>query len=382
MSDGALSQDEIDSLLAGLDPGIGGASAGAPAASKPVAELAAFRDILESVSDTQAQNLSMITGKDVSFAEVEADFTTRDGMLPSLPDEVLAVRVDMIGGIPGDHMFLVPKECALTIASLAVKDESLTDLDDMAISAVSEALASMTGTQITVFAEKSGNTSIQSEAADGAFGPKAIAKFPGGEFARIIYNFSIGEEKCKIHEVYSMDFVKDIAVASGVSSAPDPVMGTAPMGAGPMGAAQPQMMQPGMMPQPGMQQAYPQYQMPQGSPVYPSYPGMAQPNVQPVQFASLGMGAGLQEAGNIGLIMDVYMELSVELGRTKKLIKDILGFGEGTIIELDKLAGEPVDILVNHKLIAKGEVVVINENFGVRVTEIVSALERVTELGS
>ncbi len=78
--------------------------------------------------------------------------------------------------------------------------------------------------------------------------------------------------------------------------------------------------------------------------------------------------------------MDVYMEMTVELGRTKRLIKDILGMGEGTIIELDKLAGEPVDILVNHKLIAKGEVVVIDENFGVRVTEIVSPMDRVGEL--
>ena len=67
-------------------------------------------------------------------------------------------------------------------------------------------------------------------------------------------------------------------------------------------------------------------------------------------------------------------------GRTKKLIKDILGMGEGTIIELDKLAGEPVDILVNNKLIAKGEVVVIDENFGVRVTEILSPVERVTDV--
>ena len=88
----------------------------------------------------------------------------------------------------------------------------------------------------------------------------------------------------------------------------------------------------------------------------------------------------LSEQGNIGLLMDVYMEMTVELGRTKKLIREILGMGEGTIIELDKLAGEPVDILVNHKLIAKGEVVVIDENFGVRVTEIVSPMERVSDM--
>jgi flagellar motor switch protein FliN/FliY len=110
--------------------------------------------------------------------------------------------------------------------------------------------------------------------------------------------------------------------------------------------------------------------------------GMGTPtNVQSVQFPNLMPRPTAQESGNIGLIMDVYMEMTVELGRTRKLIKDILGMGEGTIIELDKLAGEPVDILVNHKLIAKGEVVVIDENFGVRVTEIVSPMERMSDMG-
>jgi len=108
--------------------------------------------------------------------------------------------------------------------------------------------------------------------------------------------------------------------------------------------------------------------------------GFNQANVQSVQFPSLSPQLSAGEQGNIGLLMDVYMEMTVELGRTKRLIKDILGMGEGTIIELDKLAGEPVDILVNHKLIAKGEVVVIDENFGVRVTEIISPMDRVGEI--
>ncbi|BCR20887.1 flagellar motor switch protein FliN [Borrelia miyamotoi] len=76
------------------------------------------------------------------------------------------------------------------------------------------------------------------------------------------------------------------------------------------------------------------------------------------------------DPSNFGLLMDVSMQVTVELGRTERKIKDILGMSEGTIITLDKLAGEPVDILVNSKVIAKGEVVVIDENFGVRITEI------------
>ena len=136
------------------------------------------------------------------------------------------------------------------------------------------------------------------------------------------------------------------------------------------------------MPQPGM---YPQMGMPQmgmgmpqmGMGMYPPM-GMPQPdpyqmqNIQPAQFQSFsdnyGNVAGQQ---NIGLIMDVPLEGTVELGRTTKSISDILDFAPGTIIELDKIAGEPIDVLVNGKFVAKGEVVVIEESFGVRVTEII-----------
>jgi flagellar motor switch protein FliN/FliY len=80
--------------------------------------------------------------------------------------------------------------------------------------------------------------------------------------------------------------------------------------------------------------------------------------------------------GNIALLMDVPLKLTVELGRTTKLVKEILALAPGSVVELDKLAGEAVDILVNEKLIAKGEVVVIDENFGVRITEIINPEER------
>ena len=84
--------------------------------------------------------------------------------------------------------------------------------------------------------------------------------------------------------------------------------------------------------------------------------------------------------GNIGLILDVPLQVTVELGRTKKLIREILELSPGSVLELDKLAGEPVDVLVNGKLLAKGEVVVIDENFGVRITDIVSPIERASSL--
>ncbi len=96
-------------------------------------------------------------------------------------------------------------------------------------------------------------------------------------------------------------------------------------------------------------------------------------NIQPAQFQNFNQMPNLDGIApeNIDLIMDVPLEVTVELGRTSKSIKDILDFSPGTIIELDKLAGEPIDVLVNGKFVAKGEVVVIEESFGIRVTEII-----------
>ena len=106
--------------------------------------------------------------------------------------------------------------------------------------------------------------------------------------------------------------------------------------------------------------------------------GVKETNIQEAQFSSLQNVKPSEqgEGGNISLLLDVPMEVTVELGRSVKSIKEILSLGEGSIIELDKLAGEPVDLLVNGKPIAKGEVVVIDENFGVRVTEIIDPKAR------
>jgi flagellar motor switch protein FliN/FliY len=104
-------------------------------------------------------------------------------------------------------------------------------------------------------------------------------------------------------------------------------------------------------------------------------------SVHPVQFGPLTPGAGTQIPGNIGILMDVPMQITVELGRTEMTIKEILSLGEGSIVELNKLAGEPVELLVNGKPIAKGGVVVIDENFGIRITEIASPSERLSKLG-
>ena len=87
------------------------------------------------------------------------------------------------------------------------------------------------------------------------------------------------------------------------------------------------------------------------------------------------------DKADLDFILDIPLELSVELGKTKMLVNDLLQLGQGSVIELNKLAGEPLEVSINRKLVARGEVVVVNEKFGIRLTDIISPLERVRSLG-
>ncbi len=214
-----------------------------------------------------------------------------------------------------------------------------------------------------------------------------LSDFLEDEFVIVSFRMEIGDlVDSQIMQLYPFDFARSLYKKfSGESEeasapAPAPAPQAAPQQA-PQAAAQPQPQQPMMQPQQQMaqpmmqpQQMQPQmmaqpqmgYQMPYMQPV------MGDINVQPAQFQPFNPGINpLAQTENIDLIMDVPLEVTVELGRTNKSIKEILDFSPGTIIELNKLAGEPVDVLVNGKFVAKGEVVVIEENFGIRVTEVV-----------
>jgi flagellar motor switch protein FliN/FliY len=107
----------------------------------------------------------------------------------------------------------------------------------------------------------------------------------------------------------------------------------------------------------------------------------SQTSVSKAEFQHLSQPAGNVEGRNIELLMDVNLPISIELGRTKMSISDILSLGPGSVVELNKLAGEPVDLLVNQKVVARGEVVVIDENFGVRITQLMTPEERLKSLG-
>ncbi|MBQ9623450.1 MAG: flagellar motor switch protein FliN [Treponema sp.] len=384
MSDGTISQSEIDALLSGVD--VGGLSSG-PSSNVNV-DTATLGKFADGLKDKVASNLNGMTGGSFEVGAPSVEAMDRDQLLAKLPEMVVAVMADFNAGLKGDHLVLLAPEFAQKITSLVNKEDNA-ELDDMALSVIGEFISTHTGSEITDLSSIAGLASNPPEA---VHVPKAMVRIPQGTFALFSYPLTLDGQTYTLWEAVSSDVAEGIAKALG-GGTPDPapatggalnaadmasmanLAGGAPqMGGMQMGGFQQQPMM-GGMPMGGMQMPMGGGMQMGGMPM-----GMSIPNVQSVQYPNLSGGPTTQEQGNIGLIMDVNMEMTVELGRTKKQIKDILGMGEGTIIELDKLAGEPVDILVNHKPIAKGEVVVIDENFGVRVTEILSPMERVSDL--
>jgi flagellar motor switch protein FliN/FliY len=302
------------------------------------------------------------------------------------PEDVVDVRVDLTDGLQGEHSYIVPASIAGTLAGLMMGQPG-GELDEASLSAVAEAISQITGTAATAISNQVGRM-VKTAPPDLRQAKRPQVRVPQGDYSVTVdYPVSIeGFPTATLTEVFSLSLAKEIlSLSAGGAAAAEPAAfaqgggmpsaaapAQAPRQAAPRQAAQPQAVFGGST---GYQQTFGQAF---GGPA--QGPAMAPPNVQPVQYANLQPVQMGGEQGNIGLLMDVYMEMTVELGRTRMRIKDILGIGEGSIIELDKLAGEAVDILVNRKLIAKGEVVVIDENFGVRVTEIVSQIDRMNEL--
>lgn len=357
-----ISQDEIDALLGGVGMG----------ASEVKIDVATLQNFFDGVKAKALNNLNGLSGQSFEISSAVVESTGRDQLLAKLAEETVCVYADFSAGVSGEHAFFISPEFAMKIAGA----EEYTD-DTGAM--IQELMSNITSSEITDIGAKV--PGLASDPPNAAKTPKAMTRIPDGSFALVTYSFSLDGATYELYETIAADPANALAAALGGGSQPAPAAAQA----APMGGAMPQM---GGMPmgQPmmgGMQQ--PMMGMPMGQPMMGmqqpmmGMPGGA-PNVQTVQYPSLMGGVPAGEQGNIGLIMDVFMEMTVELGRTKKQIKEILGMGEGTIIELDKLAGEPVDILVNHKPIAKGEVVVIDENFGVRVTEILSPMERVSDM--
>ncbi|MBP3608030.1 MAG: flagellar motor switch protein FliN [Treponema sp.] len=382
MSDGAISQDEIDALLSGVDMG-GLSSSSSVSVNIDTAVLEKFAD---GIKGELISKINSMTGAEFSISNSSVEVADRDQFLSKIPEMVVAVMIDYSVALKGDHLFVLSSEFGQKLTSLINKEEQA-ELDDMALSVLSEVISNHTGTEINELSKDGKLPGLATNSPESVHVPKAMIRMPQGKFALFTFDFNLDGQVYTLWEAVSSDvatgMISSLDGGNNNNSAPNNSMDMSNM----MGAAQPQMMGMNMggMQMQGMQMQQPQMMgMNMGGMQMQPQMNMGQimntPNVQSIQYPNLMGGPVSGEQGNIGLIMDVFMEMTVELGRTKKQIKEILGMGEGTIIELDKLAGEPVDILVNHKPIAKGEVVVIDENFGVRVTEILSPMERVSDL--
>ncbi len=387
MSDGAISQDEIDALLSGVDLGGMGSAAQTSSVAKKI-DTKPLADFAKDTTDSLQSSLSTMTGAEFTVSEPTAEVLNRDGLLKLLPEMVVAVTSDFTESMTGDHLFLMHPDCAKKLAGLINKEE-ISELDDMSLSVISEIVSQHGGTEITVLGKTGKFPGLACMPAEAIHVAKAMVRYPQGDFVLFTFPISVDGQNYQIWEAISNNVAFNI---SNALNPPSENAGGAPINDIPAAvntpvndnlASNPAVMNMGNpMNMGGMNMNGMGMNM-NGMGMNMGMGGQmvgGMPNVQPLQYPSLQNGMNSMEQGNIGLIMDVFMEMTVELGRTKKQIKEILGMGEGTIIELDKLAGEPVDILVNHKPIAKGEVVVIDENFGVRVTEILSPVERVTDM--
>ncbi len=361
MSDGSLSQDEIDALLQGSSMDFEEAPSVDESGLSAKAKMDFTSFLNETVSSKEA-NLGGMIGESLSLKAPVVEVIKNSDLAAGFDGSLVEIKMDYADGIKGSHSYILNEAFASEVAG-KMMGQSEVELNEAALSALEEAANTIAGSSATSMGELLGVTVMNAPGQTAVMSGSELS-FSSDYILKATFPVELeGGDPSDLVELFDISIVKEIASHMGNGSDPDPM---ASMG---MGTASDMMDMPGMAPQGGMQVPSGQMGM-----------GFNQANVQSVQFPNLSPQLSAGEQGNIGLLMDVYMEMTVELGRTKRLIKDILGMGEGTIIELDKLAGEPVDILVNHKLIAKGEVVVIDENFGVRVTEIISPMDRVGEI--
>ena len=391
--DGMLSQDEINALLSGMNAGSSDPQPDPqPAATEEILtdiEKDAIGEIANISMGTSATTLYALVNRKVNITTPTVSIANWKNFIDEQEKPCVFIQIKYTEGLDGANILIMRERDVKVITDLMMGGDGSNidgELGELHLSAISEAMNQMMGSSATSLSSMLGRMIDISppeaslvnilENKNGA----DIAPFLGGDFVKIEFRMQIEDlVDSTIMQLYPIDFAKSLykifmeqqmgtsAAPAQPDPAPQPQSVPAPQPQ-PAPAPQPQP-QPYVPPQaemPQMQQAMPQMQMQQ-------MPQMQQANIQPAQFQAFNTQMPQQMASqeNIGLIMDVPLEVTVELGRTKKSIAEILDFTPGTIIELDKIAGEPIDVLVNGKFVAKGEVVVIEESFGIRVTEII-----------
>lgn len=390
--DGVLSQEEINALLNNNDAADSGDEILTESEKDAIGEIANIS------MGTAATTLFSLVNRRVEISTPVVSFSNWDKIVDEYEKPCVFIKIGYTQGLNGSNILVLKEKDVKIITDLMMGGDGTNingEIGELHLSAISEAMNQMMGSSATSLSSMLNRTIDISppiaEVVDlkNTLNEGEIDSFLSEEFVKISFRMEIGDlVDSEIMQLYPPAFVKDMckgvsqnmeldtqSVTEDVPQSSNTATQAAPIqqpqDGGSMNNASANnqsminenMMNPNMNSQNMMNQNMGAQNM-MGNQV----------NVQTAQFTPFGaMPNQTYQPENIDLIMDVPLEVTVELGRTKKSISEILDFGPGKIIELNKLAGEPIDILVNGKYVAKGEVVVIEESFGVRITEIVNS---------
>lgn len=421
--DGVLSQEEINALL--NDPGASGPGSVDELTDVEKDEIGEIANIC---MGTAATTLFSLVNRKVEISTPVVSYSSWNNISSEYERPCVFIRIAYTEGLDGNNILILKENDVKIITDLMMGGDGTNiegELGELHLSAICEAMNQMMGSASTSLSSMlDRKIDISPPTADvvdmtSDIDEGSIDQFLTGNFVKISFHMEIGDlVDSTIMQLYPVSFAKEMcegvmhnmnlgqdggankqAADTSASSASNaqtaqsmqqtqtsqqtvnaqqmnaqPMMGGQMMNGQPMMGGQMMNGQPMMGGQMMNGQMMNGQQIMGGQPMMGGYPTEQPVNVQPAQFSAFSGGTvGGYPAENIGLIMDVPLEVTVELGRTQKSISDILDFGPGKIIELNKIAGEPIDVLVNGKYVAKGEVVVIEESFGVRITEIVNA---------
>ncbi|KML10499.1 flagellar motor switch protein FliN [Bacillus safensis] len=366
-----LSQDEIDALLKG-----GSNDDIEPDTILSAMEQDAIGEIGNISFGSSATALSTLLNQKVEITTPTVTVIQKSMLNEEFPHPYVAIEVNYTEGFSASNLLVVQQTDAAVIADLMMGGDGTNadpSLSEIHLSAVQEAMNQMMGSAATsmstVFNKKIDISPPRVELLDVKEG-EGTDRIPAEEMlVKVSFRLKIGELiDSNIMQLYPITFAKDL-----IAELTDPAQEEEPVQEAQVSAPEPQPAAPQTQSAPAQQAAPPKRQ---------AKPKPAAPvNVAPVEFESFSEPQHTtSQLGNLDMLMDIPLSITVELGRTQRSVKEVLELSAGSIIELDKLAGEPVDILVNKRIVAKGEVVVIDENFGVRVTDILSQSERLSNL--
>ncbi len=371
-----LSQDELDALLGAINSGNdspdGNTSSDSTILSPEEADM--IGEVGNMIMGSASTALFTILGKEVDITTPQVSVMKLQELKDKFNDNRVVTTLDFSEGIDGLNVLVVDLKTASIIADLMMGGEGTSvdeTLDEIKLSAVGEAMNQMMGAAATAMAEflstpvniSPPQVSLM-DFSDNMIEFPPVADSANQDVVLVSFDMVIKNlSNTQIFQIMPVEFVKSLymKVSGGMSqpAAPAPAPAGNPTKQKPASAGTNRQQVANMPPPPQKTQ-----------PV----------SVSPVEFENFGEPQYTALPKQLELLYDVPLEITVELGRSKKTLKDILDLNIGSIVELDKLTGEHVDILVNGRIIAKGEVVVVEESFGVRVTQIVDPRERLRNL--